>query len=66
MTELEKNVILIYADNNMDISKTARAAKYHRNSIVYWLEKIKEKYGLNPRNFYDLIRLVEMAKGGAE
>ena len=66
MNELEKNIVLSYAENNMDVSKTARATHYHRNTMEYHLKRIAEKYGLNPRKFYDLIDLVDVAKGGVQ
>ena len=64
MTDVEKSIILAFADNNMDFSKTARSAHYHRNSIYYQMHRIMKKYKLNPQKFYDLIELVKMAKGG--
>ena len=63
MTDVEKSIILAFADNNMDFSKTARSANYHRNSVYYQMHRITKKYKLNPQNFYDLVELVKMAKG---
>lgn len=50
------------ANNNLNVSETARKMHYHRNSIVYHLEKIKEETGLNPVKFYDMIKLLHMFK----
>ena len=58
----EKEMILALAEHDMNISKAADSLYYHRNTITYRLNKIKEKYFLDPTNFYDLIKLVEMAK----
>ena len=33
---------------------------YHRNSIMYHLNNVHVRVGLNPFNFYDLHRLVEL------
>lgn len=63
MTRAEKSVILGYAENDMNLAKTARNINYHRNTIEYHFQRIIKKYGLNPHKFYDLIELVEMAKG---
>ena len=63
MTEIEKTVILAFAENDMNLSKTAIATHYDRNTIYYRLCCIRKKYGLNPKKFYDLIELVKMAKG---
>lgn len=62
MNEAEKNVILAFADNNMDLSKTARVAHYHRNTIYYHFKRIKKKYNLDALKFYNLVELVKMAK----
>jgi carbohydrate diacid regulator len=62
MNSKEKEMILALAEHDMNISKTADGLYYHRNTITYRLNKIKEKYFLDPTNFYDLIKLVEMAK----
>ena len=50
------------AKNNLNVSETARKMHYHRNSIVYHVEKIKEETGLNPVKFYDMIKLLHMFK----
>ena len=62
MNALEKEIVLAFAECNMDLSKTARKTYMHRNSIVYQLEKIQKKTGLQPKRFFDLIKLVEMCK----
>jgi DNA-binding PucR family transcriptional regulator len=48
----------------MNVSKTARKLYIHRNTVMFHFDKVKEKTGLDPRNFYDLIALVKMAKKG--
>lgn len=50
------------ANNNLNVSETARKMHYHRNNIVYHVEKIKEETGLNPVKFYDMIKLLHMFK----
>ncbi len=57
LTEKEREII-----NNMcsyDMNKTAvgRTMHMHRNTIKYHFDKIEEKTGLNPRKFYDLMKL---------
>jgi sugar diacid utilization regulator len=64
MTPTEKAIILAYARNDMNVLKTSRDMTYHRGTVEYHLERIKEKYGLNPKKFYDLVKLTKMAKGG--
>lgn len=62
MTEYEKKVILALADKNMNVSAAARKVKYHRNTVVYHIERIKDKTGLNPCNFFDLLKLLKMVQ----
>ena len=63
MTPIEKEIVLAYAKNNMNACKTAREVHYHHNNVKYHLSKIHDKYGLDPRVFYDLVKLVEIAGG---
>lgn len=60
LTEKQKYVIRAFADNDMNVSETARNSFCHRNTITYHLEKIYEDTGLDPRNFYDLVTLLSM------
>lgn len=62
MTNKEKKIVLAYADNDMLMSKTAESLFYHPNTIRYYLNKIKRKYGLDPCRFYDLVALVNSIK----
>ncbi len=40
-------------DNNLNISETARQLYIHRNTLVYRLEKVERKLGLDIRSFED-------------
>lgn len=62
LTEKEKEVILSFADGNMHIGETANLLNLHRNTIDYHLRAIKENTGLDPKNFYDLVELVDWVK----
>lgn len=62
MTEHQSEIIKSFADCNMNISATAVIMNYHRNSILYHMEKIRKETGLNPRNFHDLVKLLENAR----
>lgn len=67
LTEVDFQIILALADNNMNETETARVLFMHRNTVVYHIQKIKKLTGLDAANFYDLVKLVEMARnGGAE
>lgn len=62
MTDKDKEVILALANFNMDVAKTSRAIYAHYNTIRYHVRRIKEETGLNPMNFYDLHKLVGIAR----
>ncbi len=62
LTDADKEIVLAFAENNMDTSKTARSSVYHRNTIKYHLEQIQKKTKLDPRRFYDLVELVSAIK----
>lgn len=61
LTVIQLKIIRAYAKNNMRVTEAARDLKYHRNSIMYHFERIHEKTGLDPKNFYDLVKLLRMA-----
>ena len=62
MTNKEKEVILQMCECDMNVSEVAREMYSHRNTIVYHLEKIKQRTKLDPLRFYDLVKLREMVK----
>ncbi len=62
LSEKDKRIILALADNNMKWKITAYALGMHWNSVWYRLGKIYDQTDLDPRNFYDLQKLVEMAR----
>lgn len=62
MTEQQKEVVLAIAECNMNVSEAARRIYRHRQTVEYYCRQMIELYGLDQRNFYDLVMLVEMAK----
>lgn len=60
MEDRDKELIKAYAENDMDMCKTGRQYYMHHNSIRYHFQKIKRETGLEPRHFYDLIKLLKM------
>lgn len=66
MNETERLIIREMAKCNMNISEVSRNLSYHRNSIVYHIEKIIEKTNLDCRKFYDLMKLLDMNKKDIE
>jgi carbohydrate diacid regulator len=62
LTDLDVQVVLAYADNNMNASETARNLFMHRNTVQYHLDVAGKKTGLSPLKFYDLVKLVGILK----
>lgn len=60
LTDKEKEIILKLCECSMNISMVSKVMYVHRNTVTYYIEKMKEKYGLDPLNFYDLIKLRKM------
>lgn len=44
-----------FLDNSLNVSETSRQRYIHRNTLVYRLDKLKEKIGLDVRNFDDAL-----------
>lgn len=63
MTEKDKRTVLAFAECDMNTAKTARKLCYHRETIKYQLTQIGIRTGLDPRRFYDLVKLVIKARG---
>ena len=63
MTNDDKRFILEYAKNNMNGTKKADTFFLHRNTVEYRLKRIKAETKLDPKNFFDLVKLVQMAGG---
>lgn len=53
--EEELTTVYTFFENNLNISETARQLYVHRNTLVYRLEKIQKKTGLDVRIFEDAL-----------
>ena len=62
LNDTDYRLILLLAENNMRATETAYALDVHRNTVCWRISKIKDITGLDPLNFYDLHKLVEMAR----
>ncbi len=58
--ELRRRILKSMADNDLNASKVARVLHYHRNTIEFHCAGILEDTGLNPKCFYDMIKLLQM------
>lgn len=62
LKDLDYEIILAMADNDMNETQVSQKLYMHRNSIVYHCQKIKRITGKDPTRFYDLHDLVRMVK----
>ena len=62
LTDTDFEVVLSMADNDMNPTRTANKMFMNRNTVIYHIRKVKKLTGLDARNFYDLIKLVRMAR----
>lgn len=62
LDERDAKITLALAESQMNVSEVAQKLYMHRNTIVYHIDKIWKVTGLNPRNFYDLLKLTCMAR----
>lgn len=62
MTNDDKALLRAYAENNMNRSQTSKAVYLHTNSIRYRFDVIRRETGLDPGNFYDLVKLLGIAE----
>lgn len=53
--EEELTTVYTFFENNLNISETARKLYVHRNTLVYRLEKIQKRTGLDVRVFEDAL-----------
>ena len=64
LKEKDKQIILSLADNGMKVKPAARELGLHWNVVYSRMDRIWDNTGLDPRNFYDLHKLVQMVKEG--
>ena len=60
LTDDDKETLFAIANSRMRLSDAARAMYMHRNAVTYRAEKIQERTGLDPMNFWDLCELLGM------
>ncbi len=53
LDEETQHTIHIFYENNLNISETARQLYLHRNTLVYRLERLEKRLGLDIRKFED-------------
>lgn len=63
LTDLQRNAVIAFAEAGMSAGKAAKATHYHYHTITHHLTAVKNRTGLDPRDFFDLQKLYAMAKG---
>ena len=64
MLDMEKDIILAMADYSMNVSEVSKKLYYGRATIDRHIRRIKKETGLDPKNFYDLNKLLEVVGNG--
>jgi sugar diacid utilization regulator len=64
LSETEINTIKCLAENSLRPQRVANKLCYARSSITYHVEMIIAKTGLNPLDFYDMTKLLNLIEGG--
>lgn len=62
ISRLNAEVILAFADGNMSATAGGKIMCMSPNTVDYHIRKVKELTGLDAKKFYDLARLVIMAR----
>lgn len=62
MTKIDARIVAAMADCNLRPSEVARREYMHRNTVLYHLDKVKRETGLDATHFYDLLKLLEIAR----
>lgn len=65
LSPAEAEVVRALAACDMRIGAAALVVHKNRNTVMYWLDQIRKHTGLDPRKFYDLIQLLQLAGEGA-
>lgn len=60
---LDYRIIRALADNDMKVSVAAEKLHYCEGTLYYHMNKIKRLTGLDPKKFWDLVKLVKSVKG---
>ena len=60
LNRVEVETIMAFANNGMKVQKTADAMHYDRRTISQRLSIVRGKTGINPRDFWGLMKLVSI------
>lgn len=66
ITPVRRDIILALADCRMRAYAVGKKLYMDHSTVLYHMKIIKSITGLDPKNFYDLYKLVEMVNKGEE
>lgn len=60
LTACETEIIIRMADCNLNAKKVAEQMYLARSSLIYHIDNLTKKTGLDARKFYDLVKLLDL------
>lgn len=63
ITHTDAEFILAMAENGLRVHRAAVAVPMSKNAAEYHTGKIIKETGMDPRDFYDMINLLPIARG---
>lgn len=61
MDKIDAKMIVAFARCGMRLRTAADMVFYNKGTLVYRFDRIKRETGLDPRNFFDLVELYDIA-----
>ena len=62
MTEDQRKTVMAMAQGQLRVMRAAEILYMSETGTIYRIDKSKRDYGLDARDFFDLCKLLEMAK----
>ena len=63
LTETQEQIIVALCDNRLNMSEVGRKLYLTQSAVQSQCNSIKKKTGLDPRDFWDMQKLLELMKG---
>ena len=62
MTETQAKVVKAMAENQLNMTRTAKALHYHKTNIYKHVIRVLDQTGKDMRDFYDMAQLLREAE----